>query len=114
MARQSAAEAIIDAFEAKAGFETILAAVLTPKHTPVEEEDDFPREPMSWAEACDYLRIADSYDGPMVVAWTETRVLMPIGHEMSTNNNWWCFSAPRHPAAFQFAQLYDCDDPEKR
>jgi hypothetical protein len=114
MARQTAGESIIAAFEAKAAGEQIIAAVLMPKRPPVNEEDDFPRAPMSWQEACEYIRIADNYDDPMPVAWTKTRVLMPIAHEMSTNNTWWCFSAPRDPAAFQFAQLYDCDDPEKR
>ncbi len=108
------AETLIREFERKAAGEPIIAAVLFQHHS--EHEDaDFPPTVTTWAEVCEYIRIADGeYDAPLPLAWTATRVLMPVSHEMSGIDRAWCISVPRSPAPHRFATLFDCDDPEGR
>ena len=114
MARTGSADRLIEAYKRKAGSESIVAAVLSP-HYSDRGDPDFPTAPMTWSEVCDYIRIADGeYGGPLPIAWTATRVLMPVTHEMSTNDGGWCISVPRDPAPHRFAALFDCDDPKER
>lgn len=114
MARNSRAEEIIKAFERKAAGEPIVAAVLSPHHSE-HGDPDFPTSAMSWDQVCEYVRIADGeYGGPLPLAWTATRVLMPVTHEMTTNDGGWCITVPRDPTPHRFAALFDCDDPEER
>jgi len=109
---KNSVETLIKAFERKAGDETIVGAVL---YRPLSEDEpaDFPTDPMTWADACEYLRIAGGeYGGPLPLCWTESRVLMPVIHELGQRSGSWCIAAPRSPTAHRFAMLYDSGDPE--
>jgi hypothetical protein len=104
--------ALIEAFEKKAGNEIIVAACLIDGHRDGGEE--IPRDIVSWRDACEYLEIAGpDYPAPLCIAWTETRVLMPVTHEMGRRSGVWCITAPRNPVSgARFPVLYDCNDPE--
>jgi len=108
------AETLIREFERKAAGEPIIAAVLF-QHYSEHDDPGFPTTVTTWAEVCEYIRIAGGeYGAPLPLAWTATRVLMPVSHEMSGNDRAWCISVPRSPEPYRFAALLDCDAPEGR
>jgi hypothetical protein len=107
-------EALIGCFERSAGAEPIIAACLISR-TEVDQDQGFPRTVMPWRDACEYLRGADGdYDDPVCIAWTDTRVLMPVIHEMGRQHEVWCITAPRSPSECVFPTIYDCSDPNRR
>jgi hypothetical protein len=110
--REDIAAALIESFEKKAGEEPIIAAALITGNRHPGEDTGFPRGPIPWKEACEYIEAAgDDYDAPTCIAWTETRVLMPVSHEMGRRHGVWCITAPRDPRAHAFPTIYDCNDP---
>ncbi len=114
---KSLAEETIAAFEKKAALdnETIIAATI---HSDVPfanlPNGPFPYNPVSWQEACRILRKETRFRGALCVAWTQTRVLMPVQHALSGCIQVWCVTVPRDPKYRDFAVLYGRDDPEPK
>ena len=63
------------------------------------------------------LEVLAGLNQPVIVlctAWTATRVLLSVEHEMGARCGVWCVAVPRSPSTGLVLELYDHGDPSYR